>query len=90
MSKPIWLGSFILQLSKLLFYELYYDKLQKYYGDKRKLNYTDCGSFIMTVQTNDIVKDLKETKNHIKCSTFLTSIKIIICLVTNLKKYPDI
>ena len=61
LSKPIYFGSCILEFPKLLMYETYYDKLQKYYGDKIQLHYTDCDSFVMSAQTDDIVKDLKET-----------------------------
>ena len=42
-------------------YKTYYDKLQKKYGDKIQLQYTDCDSFVMSAQTDDIVNDLKET-----------------------------
>ena len=42
-------------------YKTYYDKLQKKYGDKIQLQYTDCESFVMSAQTDDIVNDLKET-----------------------------
>ena len=34
MDKPIYLGFAILELSKLLMYETYYDKLQPYFGQK--------------------------------------------------------
>ena len=37
MDKPIYLGFAVLELSKLLMYETYYDKLQPYFGEK---NYT--------------------------------------------------
>ena len=32
MDKPIYLGFSVLELSKLLMYETYYDKLQPYFG----------------------------------------------------------
>ena len=34
MNKPIYLGFTVLELSKLLMYETYYDKLQPYFGEK--------------------------------------------------------
>ena len=52
LSKQIYLGSVILDLSKLLMYETYYDKLQKSYGYKKlMLNYVDTHAFVLTIQT---------------------------------------
>ena len=70
MSKPIYLGACILELSKLLMYETYYDKLQNYYGDKKQLHYTDCDSFVMSVPADDIVKDLNEMQETQKLYDF--------------------
>ena len=59
MEKPIYLGFCILELSKLLMYETYYDKLQKYFGiDGIQIHYQDTDAFIMSVYTMDIVYDL--------------------------------
>ena len=39
-SKPIYLGYTVLELSKLIMYEFYYDKFQPYWGeDNLKLSY---------------------------------------------------
>ena len=58
MDKPVYLGFFVLELSKLLMYETYYDKLQPYFGQENiQLHYTD--SFVLSVNTKDIIKDLK-------------------------------
>ena len=60
MDKPIYLGCTILELSKLLMYETYYDKLQPYFGQENiQLHYMDTDSFILKVNTKDIIKDLK-------------------------------
>ena len=60
MNKPIYLGFAILELSNLLTYETYYDKLQPYFGQKNlQLHYMDTDSFVLSVITKDIVKDLK-------------------------------
>ena len=34
LDKPVYLGFAVLELSKLLMYETYYDKLQPYFGEK--------------------------------------------------------
>ena len=60
MDKPIYLGFTVLELSKLLMYETYYDKLQPYFGqEKIQLHYMDTDSFVLSVNTKDIIKDLK-------------------------------
>ena len=60
MDKPIYLGFFVLELSKLLMYETYYDKLQPYLGQENLyLHYMDTDSFVLIVNTKDIIKDLK-------------------------------
>ena len=41
-------------------YETYYDKLQPYFGQENiQLHYMDTDSFILSVNTKDIIKDLK-------------------------------
>ena len=40
--KPIYVGFSVLELSKLLMYERYYDKMQTYFGeDNLELHYLD-------------------------------------------------
>ena len=64
MDKPIYLGFSVLELSKLLMYETYYDKLQPYFGQKNiQLHYMDTDSFVLSVNTKDIIKDLKNLEN---------------------------
>ena len=64
MDKPIYLGFAILELSILLLYESYYDKLQPYFGEKNlQLPYMDTDSFVLSVNTEDIINDLKNLKD---------------------------
>ena len=64
MDKPIYLGFSILGLSKLLLYETYYDKLQPYFGQEDiQLHYMDTDSFVLSVNTKDIIKDLKNLED---------------------------
>ena len=58
MNKPIYLGLSILEISKLLMYEFWYDYLKPKYGDNVKLCYMDTDSFIMNVKTEDFYKDI--------------------------------
>ena len=59
-NKPIYLGSVILETSKLHMYEFWYDHLKVKYGNKIKLIYTDTDSFVIEVETDDIYKDMLE------------------------------
>ena len=64
MDKPIYLGFSVLQLSKLLMYETYYDKLQPYFGRENiQLHYMDTDSFVLSVNTKDIIIDLKNLED---------------------------
>ena len=64
MDKPIYLGFSVLELCKLLLYETYYDKLQPYFGqEKIQLHYMDTDSFVLSVNTKDIIKDLKNLED---------------------------
>ena len=58
MNKPIYLGQAVLDLSKTLMFEFWYDNLKPKYGDKIKLCYTDTDSFIMHIKTDDFYKDI--------------------------------
>ena len=55
MNKPIYLS--ILEISKLLIYEFWYDHMKPKYGDNIKLCYMDTDSFIMNIKTEDFYKD---------------------------------
>ena len=60
MDKPIYLGFTVLELSKLLMYKTYYDILQPYFGQENiKLHYMDCDSFVLSIETENIINDLK-------------------------------
>ena len=64
MDKPIYLGFTVLELSKLLMYETYYDKLQLYFGQANiQLHYMDTDSFVLSVNTKNIFKDLRNLED---------------------------
>ena len=58
MNKPIYLGLSILEISKILMYEFWYDYMKPKYNDNVKLCYMDTDSFIMNIKTNDFYKDI--------------------------------
>ena len=47
MNKPVYLGLSILELSKILMYEFWYDYVKPKYFEKTKLCYMDTGSFFL-------------------------------------------
>ena len=60
MDKPIYLGFAILELSKLHMYDTFYDKLQPYFGlENLQLHYMDCDSFVLSLKTENVIKDQK-------------------------------
>ena len=58
MNKPIYLGQAILDLSKTLMYEFWYDYIKPKYGDKARLCYMDTDSFVINIKTEDFYKDI--------------------------------
>ena len=49
MNKPVYLGTSILDISKTLMYEFWYDYIKPKYRDRAKLCYTDTDSFVIHI-----------------------------------------
>ena len=58
--RPIYLGFYILDLSKIVMYQFQYETILPKYGVLAKIAYTDTESFIYHIQTSDIYKDMVE------------------------------
>ena len=58
MNKPIHLGLSILEISKILMYEFWYDCMKPKYDNNVKLCYMGTDSFIMNIKTNDFYGDI--------------------------------
>ena len=58
MNKPIYLGQAILDISKTLMYEFWYDYIKPKYEEKARLCYMDTDSFIIHIKTEDFYKDI--------------------------------
>lgn len=72
MDKPIAVGMAILDLSKVVMYDYYYNFLKdKKYGDKIKLAYTDTDSFVFQVETDDYYEDMKKNLEWYDTSDYL-------------------
>ena len=58
MNKPIYFGQAILDISKTLMYEFWYDYIKPKYGDMARLCYMDTDSFVMHIKTEDFYKGI--------------------------------
>ena len=64
--KPIYLGLAVLVFSKLLEYETNYDNLRPRFGAKNiQLHHMDIDSFVLSVNTKDLIKHLKTLKIYL-------------------------
>ena len=60
MNKPIYLRQAILDISKTLKYEFWYDYINPKFDDKARLCYMDTDSFVMHIKTEDFFKDIAD------------------------------
>ena len=60
MNKPVHLGLSILELSKILIPEFWFDYVKPKYGEKSKLFCMDTDSFIVYIKADEIYKDIAE------------------------------
>ena len=57
-NKAKYLGMSVLDISKTLMYEFWYDYIKPKYQKKAKLCYMDIGSFIIYIKTEDFYEDI--------------------------------
>ena len=70
-NKPIYLGLSILEISKTLMYEFWYDYMKPKYNDNVKLCYTDTDSFIINIKTNNFYEDIaSDVENRFDTSNY--------------------
>ena len=60
MSKSVYLGLSILEISKMLMYEFWYDYIKPKYEHNASLCYMDTDSFIVYIKTEDIYEDIAD------------------------------
>ena len=58
MTKTIYLGMSILDISKTLMHKSRYDYIKPKYGDRVKLGYVDTDSFAIYIETEDFYNDI--------------------------------
>ena len=62
LNKPAHVGMSILDLSKVLTYEFYYDYIKIKYGNNSRLLFTDTDSLMHEIKIEDVMKILVKTK----------------------------
>ena len=60
LNRPVYVGMSILDLSKRLMYDFYYNEMKAQYGDRCQLLYTDTDSLLLEIQTEDVYKDMAQ------------------------------
>ena len=58
MNRHVYLAMSILDISKILIYEFWYDYIKPKYGDKEKLCYTDTDGLMLHIITEDFYEDI--------------------------------
>ena len=60
MNKPVYLAFSMLEISKILMYEFWYDHIKPKYQNNARLCYMDRDSFIIHIKTEDVYKDIAD------------------------------
>ena len=68
--QPIYIGMCVLDLSKLMMYNFYYNVIKKKYGNSVRLLYTDTDSLIIEIKTNDFYQDIKIILDYFDTSDY--------------------
>ena len=57
-TKPVYSGLTILEISKIVLFQFWYDYVKAKYGERAKLSYRDTDSFTVYIKTEDIDVDI--------------------------------
>ena len=68
-NKPIYLGMCILDYSKLLMYQFYYERINKLWPSNQIIGY-DTDSFFLNIETEDVYKDMKLMQDDLDTNNY--------------------
>ena len=63
LNRPVYVGMSILDLSKHLTYDFYYNQLKAQYGESCQLLYTDTDSLLLEIETADMHSDMAQNQD---------------------------
>ena len=69
-TKPIAIGFKVLDLSKVIMFDIFYNVLKTHFQSRMKLCMTDTDSFILEIQTDDLTQDLRTLSEHLDLSNY--------------------
>ena len=75
LSKPVYIGMCISELSKVLMYEFHYDYIKNKYGNNPRLLFTYIDSLMYEIKIEDIYKDFSNDKEIFDFSNYLIKSK---------------
>ncbi|KAL9971964.1 hypothetical protein ACROYT_G018195 [Oculina patagonica] len=70
LNKPVYTGMTILDNSKILMYDFFYNHLKKIYGSRCELLYTDTDSLLVEIETEDVYEDMRVDKEKYDTSDY--------------------
>ncbi|XP_026821172.1 uncharacterized protein LOC113559622 [Rhopalosiphum maidis] len=88
--KPIYIGFAVLDISKTLMYDYHYNVMQKHYGDKIELIYTDTDSLVYYIQTDDFYNGLVNNSNLLDRMDTANLPRDHPCYIAERKKIPGL
>ena len=59
-TKRLYLGMPVLDVSEILMYEFWYGSIKTKYGDRARFCYADTDSFVIYIKTKDFYKDISD------------------------------
>src|SRR5438093_1945582 len=68
-NKPIYVGMAVLDLSKLLMYQTYYDVINKRWPNNEIIGF-DTDSFFLNIHTEDLYKDMEDIREYLDTSEY--------------------
>ena len=71
LNRPAYVGMCILDLSKTLMYDFYYNYIKKKYNDRARLMFTDTDSLTYEIEAEDVCKDFWNDKKMFDNSDYL-------------------
>ena len=70
LNKPIYVGFKVLEVSKLIMYQMYYHVFQEQFGSRMKLCLHDTDSFIFEIESENLDQELYSIREHMDLSNY--------------------